>query len=90
MASRNSQFLLFDPLPFLRPLPLDLLRRECVGMVDPTSGIGTNLDDLAALAAVRDSCPCHLVARLLNRRKLGASAIRFCFPELQLHVSIAP
>src|ERR1017187_5563151 len=33
MASRNGQFLLLDALPFLRPLPLDLLRRRRVGMV---------------------------------------------------------
>jgi hypothetical protein len=54
MASRNGQFLLFDALPFLRPLSLDLLRRRRVGMVDTAGRIGTNLDDLSALAAVHD------------------------------------
>ena len=46
MASRNCQFFLFDALPFLDPLPLDLLRRRRVGMMNTTSGIGTDLDDL--------------------------------------------
>jgi hypothetical protein len=40
MASRKGQFLLFDALPFLRPLPLDLLRRGHVGMVDAAAWIG--------------------------------------------------
>jgi hypothetical protein len=72
MASRNGQFLLFDALPFLCPLPVDLLRRRSVGMVDTTSGIGTNPDDLSALSAVHDDGLCHLVARFLVRRELGA------------------
>ena len=74
MASRNGQFLLFDALPFLCPLPLDLLRRRRVGMVDAASWIGTNLDDLSALAAVHDDGLSHLVAGLLLR--LGAWCLR--------------
>jgi hypothetical protein len=36
----------FGAFPFLWPLPLDLLGRRPVGMVDTTSWIGTNLDDI--------------------------------------------
>src|SRR5208282_3798124 len=72
MASRNGQFLLFDALPFLCPLPLDLLRRRRVGMVGAASWIGTNLDDLSALAAVDNDGLSHLVARLLISGELGA------------------
>ena len=54
MASRNRQFLLFDALPFLGPLPLDLLRRRRIRVMDTAGRIGTNLDDLSALAAVHD------------------------------------
>jgi hypothetical protein len=39
-ASRSRQFLLLDPLP----LPLHSLQRRCVGMVDPASWVGANLD----------------------------------------------
>src|SRR5579864_5844998 len=49
MASRDRQFLFFDPLAFVRPLSLDLLRRRRVGVVDAASWIGTNLDNLSAL-----------------------------------------
>jgi len=66
MASRNDQFLLLDALPFLCPLPLDLLRRGRVGMVDSASRIGTNLDDLSALAAVHDDGLGHLVTGFLD------------------------
>jgi len=55
MASRNGQLFLFDALPFFCPLPLDLLRRRRVGMVDAASGIDTNLDHLSALATVQVS-----------------------------------
>ena len=65
MASGNGQLLLFDALPFLRPLPLDLLRGRHVGMVDAASWIGTNLDDLSALAAVHNDGLSHLLAWLL-------------------------
>ena len=65
MASRNGQFLLFDALPFLYPLPLDLLRRGRVGTVDTASRISTNPDDLSALPAVHDDSLCHLPAGLL-------------------------
>src|SRR5205807_566201 len=77
MASRNGQFLLFDALPFLCPLPLDLLRRRRVGMVDTTSGIGANLDHLSALAAVHDDGLSHLVARLLIRGSLVLDPFAF-------------
>src|SRR5579863_5547488 len=65
MTSRNGQFLLFDPLPFFYSLPLDLLRRRRVGVVDAASWIGTNLDDLSALAAVHHDGLSHLLAWLL-------------------------
>src|SRR5258708_34920034 len=88
MASRNGQFLLFDALPFLGPLPLDLLRRWRVGMVDAASWIGTNLDDLSALAAVHDDGLSHLLAWLLVRGELVACAVRLGFLDLQFHVPI--
>lgn len=66
MASRNGQFLLFDALPFLRPLPLNLLRSRRVGMVDSASWIGANLNDLSALTAVHDDGLSHLVTGFLN------------------------
>src|SRR5208282_5906964 len=88
MASRDGQFLLFDALPFLRPLPLDLLRRRRVGMVDAASGIGTNFDDLSALAAVHDDGLCHLLAGLLVSWQLGACAVCLRLLDLQLHILI--
>src|ERR1700691_2028359 len=88
MASRNRQFLLFDALPFLCPLPLDLLRRRRVGMVGAASGIGTNLDDLPALTAVHDDCLSHLLAWLLVRRELGWCAVCLRLLDLQLHIVI--
>jgi hypothetical protein len=88
MAGRDGQFLPFDALPFRRPLPLDLLRRKRIGMVDAASWIGTNLDDLAALAAVHDYGLGHLVTRFLNGCELGACAVRLGFLDLQLHVLI--
>jgi hypothetical protein len=66
MASRNGQLLLFDALPFLRPLPLDLLRRRRVGTVDTASRIGANLDYLSSLAAVHDNRLGHPVTGFLN------------------------
>src|SRR5580692_8323108 len=88
MASRNGEFLLFDALPLLGPLPLDLLRRRRVGMVGAASGIGTNLDDLSALPAVHDDRLSHLFARLLVRGKLGACAVCLWFLDLQFDVPI--
>src|SRR5208282_4326051 len=90
MASRNGEFLLFDALPFLCTLPLDLLRRRRVGMVDAASRIGTNLDDLSALSAVHDNRLGHLVTGFLNGRELGACAVRLRFLDLQLHIPIPP
>src|SRR5208282_3576277 len=88
MASRNGQFLFFDALPFFCPLPLDLLRRGRVGMVDTASGIGTNLDDLSALAAVHDDGLSHLLAWLLVSRQLACCAVCLRFLDLQLHILI--
>ena len=88
MASRNGQFLLLDALPFLCPLPLDLLRRRRVGMVDAASWIGTNLDHLSALAAVHDNRLGHLVAGFLNGREFCTCAVRLGFLDLQLHILI--
>jgi hypothetical protein len=51
-----ASFSFSDALPFFRPLPLDLLRRRCVGMVDTAHWIATNLDHLSALATVHDNC----------------------------------
>src|SRR5258708_25025556 len=90
MASGDRQFLFFDALPFLRPLPLDLLRRRRVGMVGAASWIGTNLDDLPALPAVHDDGLSHLVARLLIRGELGACAVRLELLDFQLHIVIPP
>src|SRR5260370_7172703 len=86
MASRDGQFFLFDALPFFCPLALDLLRRRRVGMVDAASWIGTNLDDLSALAAVHDDRLCHLLAGLLVSWKLGACAVCLRFLDLHLHI----
>src|ERR1700723_3057062 len=66
MASRDRQFLLLDPLAFVSPLPLDLLRRRRVRGVGAARRIGTNLDDLSALAAVHDNRLRHLVTGFLN------------------------
>src|SRR5208283_1881604 len=88
MASRNGQFLLFDALPFLRPLPLDLLRRRRIGMVDAASWIGTNLDHLSALTAVHDDGLSHLLAWLLVSWQLAACAVCLRFLDLQLHIVI--
>src|SRR5271165_5772848 len=88
MASRNGQFLLFDALPFLCPLPLNLLRRRRVGMVDTASWIGTDLDDLSALPAVHDDGLSHLRAWLLVNWQLGACAVCLRLLDLQLHIPI--
>src|SRR5208282_2915955 len=88
MASRDGQFLLFDALPFLRALPLDLLRRGRVRMVDATSRIGTDLDDLSALPAVHDDGLCHLLAGLLVSWGLGACAVCLRLLDLQLYIPI--
>src|SRR5208282_2678522 len=88
MASRNGQFLLFDALPFLRPLPLDLLGRRRVGMVDAASWIGTDLDDLSALTAVHDDGLSHLLAGLLVSWQLGACAVCLRLLDLQLYIPI--
>src|SRR6266478_8938078 len=88
MASRNGQFLLFDALPFLRPLPLNLLRRRRVGVVDAASGIGTNLYDLSALAAVHDDGLSHLLAWLLVCGELSACTVCFRLLDLQFHILI--
>src|SRR5437879_6386941 len=81
MASRNGQFLLFDALPFLCPLALDLLRRRRVGMVGTAGWIGINLEDLSALSAVHDDGLRHLVAWFLVRGELGSCAVRLGFPD---------
>ena len=57
-------------------------------MVDTTSWIGTNLDDLAALAAIHDDGLSHLVAWLLVCGELAACAVCLGFLDLQLHVPI--
>src|SRR5208337_3151615 len=88
MASRNGQFLLFDTLPLLCPLPLDLLRRRRVGVMDKASWIGTNLDNLAALPPVHDDGLSHLVAWLLVRGELGTCGVGLGFLDLQLHIVI--
>src|ERR1700678_3806315 len=88
MASRNRQFFFLDPLPFFCPLPLDLLRRGRVGMVDTAGRIGTNLDDLSALAAVHDDGLGHLVTGFLNGWELAACAVRLGFLDLQLDIMI--
>src|SRR5580700_1630483 len=88
MASRNGQFLLFDAPPFLCTLPLDLLRRGCVGVVDTAGRIGTDLDELSALPAVHDDGLSHLLAWLLVSRQLGACAVGLWLLDLQLHVLI--
>jgi len=88
MAGRDGQFLLLDSLPFLRPLPLDLLRRRRVGMVDTAGRIGTNLDNLSALPAVHDDGLSHLLAWLLVRGYLGACAVCLLLFHLQLHILI--
>src|ERR1700691_3934454 len=76
MASRNGELLLLDAPPFLCPLPLDLLRRRRVGMVDTARWIGTNLDDLSTLAAVHDHCLGHLVTGFLKGGEVGAGPVR--------------
>src|SRR5271166_676981 len=88
MASRNGQLLLLDPLPFLCSLPLDLLRRRRVGVVNAANWIGTNFDDLSALAAVHDDGLSHLVAWLLGSRQLGACTVCFRLLDLQLQILI--
>src|SRR3984957_5570254 len=67
MASRNGQFLLFDALALLGSLALDLLRRRRVGGGGGGRGIGTNFDDLPALATVHDDGLSYLVAWFLVR-----------------------
>jgi hypothetical protein len=89
MPSRNGQFFFFDALPFLCPLSLDLLRRRRVGMVGAASGIGTNLDDLSALAAVHDDGLSHLVTGFLNGWQFSACPVLLCFLHFQLDVLIA-
>jgi hypothetical protein len=66
MASRNRDFLFFDALPFLSPLSLDLLWRGRVGLVGAASWIGSDLDDLSALAAVHDNRLGHFVTGFPN------------------------
>jgi hypothetical protein len=58
--------------------------------VNTTGRVGAYFDQLASLSAIGDNCLSHLVARLLNRWNLSASAIRFCFLDIQLHISTSP
>jgi len=51
--------------------------------------IGTDLDDLPALAAVHDDCLSYLVARSLKPDLLRAYALAFRFLDLQFQVAIA-
>src|ERR1700727_2218355 len=88
MASCNGQFLFFDALPFLRPLPLHLLRRRRVGMVSAASWISAHLDDLSALAAVHEDGLSHLLAWLLVSWQLAACVVCLRLLDLQLHILI--
>ena len=58
-------------------------------MVDAASWIGTNLDDLSALAAVHDDGLSHLLARSLKPDLLRAHTVGFRFLDLQFQVAIA-
>ena len=71
------------------PLPLDLLRRRRVAVVDTASGIGTNLDDLSALTAVHDHSLGHLVTGFLNGWQFSVCPVLLCLLNLQLYVLIA-
>ena len=53
MAGRDRKLLLLDSLAFRCPLPLNLFGRRRVRTMHPASWIGTNLDDVSALASVR-------------------------------------
>jgi len=66
MANGDGLFAFFDAPTLLSPFLGNLLRRGCVVMVHAAIGIGTNLDDLSALAAVHDDGLGHLVTGFLN------------------------
>jgi len=74
-----ASFLLLDPLRFLRPLPLHLLRGRRIGMVDRASWVGANLDDLSALTAIYDDGLSRLLARLLLPASLALAPFTFGF-----------
>jgi hypothetical protein len=57
-------------------------------VVGAASGIGTNLDDLSALAAVHDDGLRHLVAWLPVRGELGACAVCLRFLDLLFDILI--
>ena len=89
MADGDRKLLLLDSLAFRCPFPLDLFGRRRVGTMHPASRIGTNLDDVSALASIRHDGLGHLVARLLERRQLGAFAVRPWLLDLQFDVVVA-
>src|ERR1700693_2842125 len=89
MAGRDRKLFFLDSLAFCCPFPLNLLGRWRIGTMHPASRIGTNLDDVSALASVRHDGLGHLVARLLERRQLGAFAVRPCLLDLQFDIVIA-
>src|SRR5580704_9247903 len=90
MAARDRKLFFLDSLAFRCPFPLNLFGRRRVRTMYPASRIGTNLEDVSALASVRHDGLGHLVARLLERRQLGAFAVRPRLLDLQFDVVIAP
>ena len=89
MAGRDRKFFLLDSFAFRCPFLLNLFGRRRVGTMHPASGIGTNLDDVSPVTSVRYDGLGHLVARLLERRQLGAFVICPCLLDLQFKVAIA-
>ena len=66
MARLDRKLLLLDLLAFRCSFPLYLLWRRRVRTMQPSSWIGTNLDDVFPLASVRHDVFGHAFARLLE------------------------
>src|SRR5438105_3989615 len=89
MASSDRQLLFFNPSPFLRPLPFDLLQGRRVGVVDATARIGADLHDLPTLAAVHNDGFLHLCAWPLQLRLLCRTSVRLGLLDFEFHVAIS-
>ena len=83
MPSGYGEFIFLDPLPFLCPLPFNLLRRGCIRMMHTAGKIGTHSDDLSPLTAIHDDSFSHLVARSLKPNLLCAHTVGLRLLDLQ-------
>ena len=89
MPSGYGESIFLDPLPFLCPLPFNLLRRGCIRMMHAAGKIGADFDDLSALAAVHDDSLGYFVAGFLEPYLLRGHTVHLRLFDLQFQIAIA-